>query len=266
MSRLKILQEEKFDQRRKNWESSEEIFQRCYPIKRLKKLPKMVGITEEAKRYLKWKALKWIAKEDHTGGVRREILKHPFRYGFRYLKSLFKRNSFKRDEDFYLYGIDSVEDFYKLIDENSLLVVGFSYCQKPLECPSGRFTDQCTNELGHPVCSQCPIGKMRTLMPKSAIPLIIPTVHYIGEQVLKLAHENPKKRILFLITACEMTLEMFGDFGNMVGIQGIGVRLDGRICNTMEAFALSERGIKPGLTVVLKSTEERMLEILKKVY
>ena len=42
----------------------------------------------------------------------------------------------------------------------------------------------------------------------------------------------------------------------MVKIKGVGVRLDGRICNTMQAFALSERGIKPGLTVVLPETQK----------
>ncbi len=52
--------------------------------------------------------------------------------------------------------------------------------------------------------------------------------------------------MVFLITACELTLEMFGDWGNMLNIRGLGVRLDGRICNTMKAFELSEIGIKPG--------------------
>ncbi|MCB1213054.1 MAG: hypothetical protein KDK40_02025, partial [Chlamydiia bacterium] len=64
-------------------------------------------------------------------------------------------------------------------------------------------------------------------------------------------------------TACEMTLRMFADWGNMVGIRGIGVRLDGRICNTMAAFDLSERGIKPGLTVVLEETQRRILQLLR---
>jgi hypothetical protein len=66
-----------------------------------------------------------------------------------------------------------------------------------------------------------------------------------------------------MITACEMTLQMFGDWGNMVNIQGIGVRLDGRICNTMKAFQLSEEGIKPGLTVVLDETQKRMLDLIR---
>jgi hypothetical protein len=48
-----------------------------------------------------------------------------------------------------------------------------------------------------------------------------------------------------------------------IGLRGIGVRLDGRICNTMKAFELSERGIKPGLTVVLEPTQKRMLDIIQ---
>ena len=66
-----------------------------------------------------------------------------------------------------------------------------------------------------------------------------------------------------MITACEMTLEMFGNLGNMASIKGIGVRLDGRICNTMKAFELSERGIKPGLTVVLEPTQKRILNLIR---
>ena len=79
--------------------------------------------------------------------------------------------------------------------------------------------------------------------------------------MFELAAAHP--HILFLITACEMTLNMFSDFGNMVGVRGIGVRLDGRICNTMGAFALSEKGIKPGLTVVLPATQQKMLDLIK---
>jgi hypothetical protein len=46
-------------------------------------------------------------------------------------------------------------------------------------------------------------------------------------------------------------------------IIGVGVRLDGRICNTMRAFELSEQGIKPGLTVVLDEAKEKILEWIK---
>lgn len=90
----------------------------------------------------------------------------------------------------------------------------------------------------------------------------IPTVHYIGEQFFKLLETHKVDSMVFLITACELTLKMFADWGNMLGIRGAGVRLDGRICNTMKAFELSEVGIKPGLTVVRKETQAQIMKLI----
>jgi hypothetical protein len=81
--------------------------------------------------------------------------------------------------------------------------------------------------------------------------------------MLHLINEHPDIEIIFLITACEMTLTMFADWGNMAGIKGVGVRLDGRICNTMKAFELSEEGIKPGLTVVNSNAKQKMLDWIR---
>lgn len=204
-----------------------------------------------------------IIKDD--GSVFKGFLKHPLRYSWALLRSVMSKKSFIRDDDFFLYGIKSVAEFKKLLkDEASLLVMGFSYCHKPFECPSGRFTDQCIHAAENPVCRQCFIGKCMNALPENnAIPLFIPTIHYIGAKIFEIVHNNPDKHVIFVITACEMTLEMFGDWGNMVGIQGIGVRLDGRICNTMKAFELSEQGVKPGLTVVLDKTQRRMLDLIR---
>jgi hypothetical protein len=235
------------------------------PLKTLKVLPQMPGITDETARFLKWKSLKYMVSHDKEGKIRRNVLKHPFRYSLNYIKSIFKKKAYLRDDDFFFYGLKSRKEFEQAANkENSLLVVGFSYCQKPHECPSGRFNDNCIRDSNHPACRQCDIGKVLHALPaKRTIPLIIPTVHYIGEKIFEQMHAHPDKQVLFLITACEMTLEMFGDWGNMAGIRGIGVRLDGRICNTMRAFELSEEGIKPGLTLVTPKTQARILDLVK---
>lgn len=232
------------------------------PLKGLKSLPDMPGITEETAKNLKWKSFRWMLTQDHDRKVLKGFLRHPLKYGWRYFISLFQKKSFQRDGDFFLYGMQNKKEFEKLLQQpDTLLVVGFSYCHKPFECPSGRFTSDCVHDLESLVCQQCFIGKMLHSLPKeNVVPLIIPTVHYIGGKIFELVHQYPDKKVIFLITACEMTLEMFGDWGNMVGIEGVGVRLDGRICNTMKAFELSERGIKPGLTVVLDDTQKQMLD------
>lgn len=265
MNKLKLWKETpSWSQAEKNWDLGAREAAKQNPLKGLSQLPNMVGMTPETAKNLKWKSLKWLIQKDEGAKVFKKLFRHPFKYGFRYLKSLLKSKSYKREGDFFFYGIESVEHFQKFLEEEkSLLILGFSYCHKPFECPSGRFTDQCIHKPENSICRQCFIGKAVNALPeKRSIPLFIPTIHYIGEKLVDIVQANPKKKVLFIITACEMTLEMFGDWGNMLGVKGIGVRLDGRICNTMKAFELSEQGIKPGLTVVLESTQRQILDLL----
>ena len=264
MSKLKIWKEE-WGLAEKEWDQGADRAAETLPLKGLKSLPNMVGITEETAKNLKWKSLKWMLQKDHHGEIRKGFLKHPFKYTWAFIRSALKKKPYQREGDFFLYGVGSVEQFQSLLeDEKSILVLGFSYCHKPFECPSGRFTPDCIHDPENPICRQCFIGKaVNAAEDVRTIPLFIPTIHYIGGKIFEIVHENPDKRILFIITACEMTLEMFGDWGNMVNLQGLGVRLDGRICNTMKAFELSENGVKPGLTVVLDDTKKVLLDLIR---
>jgi hypothetical protein len=264
MTKLKMWRED-WEAAEQAWEQKAQEAARLQPLKGLKTLPDMPGITPETAKNLKWKSLKWMMTQDHKKEVLRGFLKHPFKYTWAFLKSAIQKKPYKREGDFFLYGVGSLAAFQdKLKDPNALLVLGFSYCHKPFECPSGRFTDQCMHDPENLVCQQCFIGKaVHAAKGPRVIPLFIPTIHYIGGKIFEIVHQNPGRPILFIITACEMTLEMFGDWGNMVGIQGLGVRLDGRICNTMKAFELSERGVKPGLTVVLDDTQQTILNLIR---
>jgi hypothetical protein len=268
VSKLKIWSQDlSWEEAEKAWDREGELLKHTHPLKTLSALPKMPGITAETAKGLKWKSIKYLLSHDPKRIFLRYFFKHPLKYSWRYLASAWKKQSYVRSGDFFLYGISRIEEFQTLFkQENALLVVGFSYCHKPHECPSGRFTEECIRDPAHPVCRQCFIGKAVSALPLHQghiVPLFIPTIHYIGEKLFELREKYPDKTLLFLITACEMTLEMFGDWGNMVGAKGIGVRLDGRICNTMKAFELSETGIKPGLTVVLPQTQTEILELIK---
>jgi len=265
MSKLNILNNTlSFEQKKELLEEKSLLAEQTQPNQKLKTLPKMVGITPDTAKGLKTKAFKYILGHDKDRKILKAILKHPLRYTFRYLTSIFKKKNYHRKEDLFFYGVKSKEAFINQCKrKNAHLVVGFSYCQKPHECPSGRFTDKCIRDFTNPICAQCDIGKLCALAPKNSSLVMIPTVHDIGNLFFDLVHKEPDKEHLFVITACEMTLTMFADFGNMLALKGIGIRLDGRICNTMRAFDLSERGVKPGLTVLRSKTYDQMLELFK---
>lgn len=254
-----------WDEAEASWDKEAQEAAKKHPLKIPKHTPKVTSITKETKKNLQWKSIKYMLCHDINGKIRNGFLQHPFRYLYSFVKSLFSKKSFLRDDDFFLYGIKSIAAFKETLkNKNSLLIVGFSYCHKPHECPSGRFTTNCIANPNNLVCKQCFIGKTVNALPnRRVLPLFITTIHYIGEKVFEIAHKNPHKQILFIITACELTLKMFSHWGNMVGIQGIGVRLDGRICNTMRAFEISEKGIKPGLTIVQKHTQKRILDLIR---
>jgi hypothetical protein len=264
MTKLTLWQEN-WEEAEKAWDQKAQLASSKTPLKKLAVLPDMVGITPETAKHLKWKSLKWMLTQDHDWFILKNFFKHPFKYGWAFLKSCWQTKPYKREGDFFLYGVDSVNQFQTLLENQSaIFVLGFSYCHKPFECPSGRFTPNCIRDASHPVCQQCFIGKsVNAITSKQTIPLFIPTIHYVGGKMFDIVHQNPGTPVIFIITACEMTLEMFGDWGNMVNLKGIGIRLDGRICNTMKAFELSEKGIKPGLTVVLDETQKKILSLLR---
>ncbi|MBM3197849.1 MAG: hypothetical protein FJZ58_01160 [Chlamydiae bacterium] len=253
-----------WEEERSVWEEKARQARASYPLKTPTSLPKMVGITSKTARFLRGKALVYLIREDKNKIFLRYVSRKPFTYLMRLLRSYLSKQSFHRKEDLFFYGLRNEHDFIaRASHKKSLLVLGFSYCHKPLECPSGRFSDQCQNAQDHPVCQQCFIGKASLLAKRTnAHILYIPTIHYIGEKLLELQYHNPGRPLTFIITACELSLTMFGDWGHMIGAKGIGIRLDGRICNTMKAFHLSEHGIKPGLTQVLDTTQETLLSLL----
>lgn len=249
-----------WDEAEKAWDQKAGELKESHPLKILKSLPDIPGVTKETARFLKWKSLKYMVKEDKIKLLKRYVFKRPIKHAIGYLKSILKKQAYRREGDFFFYGLKDMDAFKALL-KDSHVIVGFSYCQKPHECPSKRFTDECIHDPEHPVCRQCPIGKVMHALPEEkVIPLIIPTVHYIGEKLFETLQKYPDAT--FIITACEMTLKMFADFGNMSGAKGVGIRLDGRICNTMKAFELSENGIKPGLTILLPETEKALLDCI----
>lgn len=247
------------------WDARAEELAAKRPLKIFKKNPNLPGIRAKTRKNLSWKTLSYLHDHDYSGKLGGYFWRRPLKHGLGLLAALIKRHSYRRDGDFFLYGLRDVPEFEALLDaHDTVLVVGFSYCHKPFECPVGRFTDACIHDASDLVCGQCFIGKcVHSLPDTQVVPLFITTVHYIGEKMIEAQQNWPDHKVVFMITACELTLEMFGNIGVAVNLQGIGVRLDGQICNTMKAFEASEIGIKPGMAIVEDETQGRMMALFR---
>lgn len=254
-----------WDQAEQAWDQRAAQLQTNYPLRTFKRKPGLPGIRRHTRKHLSWKTLSYIRRHDYSGKLGRYFWRRPVTHAWGLIRTLVSRQVYRREGDLFLYKLNDLEDFKtRLTEPGALLVIGFSYCHKPFECPAGRFTDACVRDLESAVCGQCFIGKCVNALPDARVePLFITTVHYIAEKMIEAYDRWPDQNILFLITACELTLEMFGKLGNAVGFQGVGVRLDGQICNTMRAFEASERGLKPGMAVVNDDTQADMMSLIR---
>ena len=126
MARLPLWQTN-WEEAEQNWDQRAKEAGLKHPLRNLTNYPKMVGITEETANHLKWKSLKWMILEDHQKEILKGFLKHPLKYGWAFLKSVWKKKSYRREGDFFLYGIEKLSQFEKALKErDSLFVLGFS--------------------------------------------------------------------------------------------------------------------------------------------
>lgn len=213
------------------------------PLKQTGVRPKIPGRVESL-RWLRWKSLWYMFAHDTHWSLTRHMLARPVRHLFGWLRSFVQKRPFHKEGDFYYYQTTPQQLGQLLRDPTRHLLVGLSYCHKPLECPEGRFNSRCVPQSGG-VCAQCPVGALKQ-MSHSLTLVIVPTAHAIGAALF--AHLERYPRALYLISACPLCLEMLADWGNMTGVPGVGVALTGRICNTWRSFTLSEEGVKPGRT------------------
>src|ERR1700722_14432314 len=121
MSKLKMWN------KHSSWEAAEAARDRAAlqaaqqsTISGLNRTPDMPGITPDTAKNLKWKSLKWMITKD-DGAILKGFLKHPLRYGWALLRSVMKKKSFVRDDDFFLYGIKSVAEFRELLKQETSL-------------------------------------------------------------------------------------------------------------------------------------------------
>lgn len=200
---------------------------------------------------LRLKILKYLVYENKDLFFK-YFLKNPLVFTFKYVKSIFIKK--RKIENLYLFELDSLEIFFnELKNKNTRIVLGFSYCQKSPDC-FDRFSKNCD-----PNCNKCLISSFLSL-PNVDI-LIIPTFRDLALNLLNIYEIN--KKILFIIIACDFSIDLFYNFANLFKIKGIAIPLEKKVCNNLQTFFLAEKGIKKAQTE-LSSENLKFIEQIKK--
>lgn len=217
-------------------------------------------------KFFKIKTLLYLLKQDKkckNSHLLKFFIKRPFYYSYNLLKSYLRTNPYVLDNDVFLFKMRNINDLQrKTEDKNALFVFGFSYCQKPKDCPVGKFTPSCS-PIKNSVCLNCFIGKCFKMSSNRDQFLVIPDIYYISVKLTELIQRNPKKEIVFVICSCYLSIKMFLDFANMVKLKGVALPLINRVCLNYKSFLFAEKGKKNGITDISEKNKDFLFNILK---
>lgn len=190
------------------------------------------------------------------------FLKRPFYYFWNYFAFFSNQGSSLP----FFHGLTNETELTKLVeDPKNPLLLGFSYCQKPLLCPSGRFTENCQFDCQVAVCQDCFIGKCWQTQAQNTEKTIITTVSFLAKKLLSLASEAKikKNQPLFLISACAFSIKEFQGFYTPLKLKGRSFPLTGGICGSWKAFIKAEKGQKKGAVLLSGTAQKKILKLLE---
>ena len=209
--------------------------------------------------FLKIKGFYHILRQDPLFVVK-AIVRRPFLYFFRFL-SFFKAKRTPIRDQAYLYGFKEVKDFKKkLTSKDTLLILGISYCQRPKNCPAIRFSNMCP--IKHDICSICPYFSFAQLPRKDDSFIMIATALDLGKKIIQMQRKYPKKEILFAVSVCELSQEIYALFSHILGVKGIAFSLNGPTCSNFRSFQFAEKGQKKAITYTDISQNQHLKELL----
>jgi hypothetical protein len=217
--------------------------------------------------FIRIKSLFYLIRQDKRLKLLKFFLKKPIINSYNLFRSYLSKEPYIKEKDFFLFNLSNLNELKQLALENSsLFVFGFSYCQKPFECPQKRFSSQCLHDYNNNICSQCFIGKCTNAMNNKDIFLVITDIYHFAKKILELINKNPNKKIIFIITSCELSVKMFSDFANVLKIKALSIKLTKKVCLNYKSFLTAEKGKKSVITDLDKEKKILFLELLKLRY
>ena len=199
---------------------------------------------------------------------------------FRYLLQLFFKNPFRIifNTLFYLPKVFWINflnkfnkrDFYADSKIKNVIIdfskgkgfITISYCQKPFDCPDGRFSYKCS--ASYERCKRCFLYQVKTKCDKLNLDYYI----VLGDldSVWNILSNQFDKYLSasYILTTCNMVLNVVKYISPLFGFTGIILPFNKGSCLTIYAYELSEFGYKNVQTDISDDNKKLLIDILDK--
>ncbi len=209
----------------------------------------------------RYKSLYYLLKQDKDKTLLRYFFSRPF---FLLYSWFFKKQPPLSIDRHYYFGLSSMEDLQKqLSSDNSLLLVGISYCMRPSFCKNVRFSDQCPSSAN---CQNCLFSQLFAYhKPLKCKVFIITTVYAYAKKILQIQNKYPHKQLFFLTMACDFSIRMFAELSSLLPIRGAAIAIEGNVCASMPAFLAAEDGKKQKNTCLDPFFQKQIISLLQSI-
>ena len=179
------------------------------------------------------------------------------------LRYYYEKPSLKGNAGFFLFNIDNPCEFQRQKTHYYDIIVGVSYCQKPINCPSGRFNDECKPK-DLTVCRDCVVNQIRKQALDSNLKFIILTTSFDFARfhLERTNNRMQSSRILYIVSVCPYILNISKLFGFILNTILISFPLTKRGCRNAREFISAEKGGKTERTEYSNHVHNAFLETI----
>jgi hypothetical protein len=160
--------------------------------------------------------------------------------------------------------------FYQDLDNEKIIdyfskgqgFITISYCQKPFNCPDGRFSLKCS--ANYPICQDCFLSKINKRCKELSLDYYIVLGDYDSVwNILKNQFFKHKKGA-YILTVCNMVLNVIKYLSPLFGFKGYIIPFIKGECKTLAAYELSEFGYKNIQTDISEHNKSLLINLLDK--
>ncbi len=194
------------------------------------------------------------------------FFENPFRIIFNILINLPKtlfinilNKIFNKNNEFY-----SDSNLKKIISDFSKGkgFITISYCQKPFDCPDGRFSYKCS--ASYEKCKSCFLYEVKNKCDTLNLDYYI----VLGDldSVWNILRNQFRKYFFasYVLTTCNMVLNVVKYISPLFGFTGIILPFNKGACLTLFAYELSEFGYKNAQTDISDNNKKLLIDLLNK--